>query len=115
MIHELFGEDELAPGEWRSVPIGGIDVLVVRLEDGTYRALRDVCPHLGVPLSRGNVQEVLDGDDVGDYRVTDIMAARCSWHAYEFDLDNGRCIADPRWRVKAYTVTIRDGRVLLER
>jgi nitrite reductase/ring-hydroxylating ferredoxin subunit len=115
MIHELFAEDELARGESRSVVAGGIKILVVRKEDGSYRALRDVCPHLGVQLSRGVVQTVLDGQDVGDYEVTDVVAARCSWHGYEFDLDTGRCVADPRWRVKSYPVTIRDGHVLLER
>jgi len=115
MIHELFAEDELAPGESRTVGVGGIDILVVRRDDGTFRALRDVCPHLGVPLSRGSVQAVVDGRDVGDYALTDVIAARCSWHGYEFDLDNGRCVADPRWRVKSYPVTVRGGKVLLER
>jgi len=115
VIHELFAADELEPGQFRSVQVDGIGILVLRRPDGEFRALRDVCPHLGVPLSRGTTQYVVTGDDVGAYRVSEVFAARCSWHGYEFDAENGRCVADPRWRVKAYPVTVADGKVLLDR
>lgn len=116
MIHELFGVDELQPGQMRSIRVDGIAILVIRTPAGDYRALRDVCPHLGVALSRGTTQYVVNGDDVGDYRWGDVYVARCSWHAYEFDVENGRCVSDSRWRVKTYPITVADdGRLMLER
>lgn len=115
VTHELFGVDELAPGQMRSVDIDGIAVLVCRLPDGGYRALRDVCPHLGVKLSRGTLMPVINSDDERRYFVSDVIAARCSWHGYEYDVDTGRCVADARWRVKTYPVRIENGTVVLER
>ena len=113
--YELFAAEELAPGEMRSAQLGGIAVLIVRRPDGTFRALRDVCPHLGVPLSRGTLSCVVEGDDVGSYRLSDTVVARCSWHSYEYDTDTGRCVADHRWRVKTYPVTVVGGRVVVSR
>jgi nitrite reductase/ring-hydroxylating ferredoxin subunit len=115
MKHELFPADELGRGHMRSVRVDGIAILILRKPDGTFRALRDVCPHHGVPLSRGTIQQAIDGDDVGDYVVTDNIVARCSWHSFEFDSESGRCIADPNWRVKAYPVSVVDGVVVLDR
>ena len=41
---------------------------------------------------------------------------RCPWHGYEFDVETGHSIADPRRaRVRAYAVTIADGVVFIER
>jgi nitrite reductase/ring-hydroxylating ferredoxin subunit len=115
MTHDLFGEGELEPGQMRSVQANGISVLVIRRPDGSFWAIRDVCPHFGVQLSRGNTQRVVTGDSIGEYAYGDGFVARCSWHGYEFDVETGRCIADPRWRVKTYRVTVDGGRVLLER
>jgi nitrite reductase/ring-hydroxylating ferredoxin subunit len=115
MIHDLFGEGELEPGQMRSVQVAGISILVVRRPDGSFRAMRDVCPHLGVQLSRGSAEHIVTGNDIGEYAFGGPFVARCSWHGYEFDVDNGRCVADSRWRVKTYPVTVDDGRVMLER
>jgi nitrite reductase (NADH) small subunit len=115
VIHELFGEDELAPGQMRSIQVGGIAILVVRKPDGSFRAVRDLCPHLGVQLSRGNAQYIVTGDEIGEYAYGDVFVARCSWHGYEFDVESGQCVADRRWRVKTYRTTVENGKVMLER
>lgn len=115
VIHELFGADELEPGEMRAVQVAGIAILVVRMPDRSFRAVRDVCPHLGVPLSRGSAQCIVTGDNIGEYEYGDVFVARCSWHGYEFDLESGQCVADRRWRVKTYRVAVENGKVILER
>jgi nitrite reductase/ring-hydroxylating ferredoxin subunit len=99
----------------RSVRVDGIAIVIARLPDGSFRALRDVCPHLGVQLSRGSLGKVVDAHDMGGYCLTDRVAARCSWHGYEFDVETGRCIADDRWRVKVYPVRVVNGTVVVER
>jgi nitrite reductase (NADH) small subunit len=115
--HELFGMDELRPGELRAVRIAGVAIVVMRTPAGDYRALRDSCSHHGAPLSHGRLQPVTVGDDVGCYELsTDRFVLRCPWHGYEFDTENGRCLADPEHaRVRAYTVTVEGGTVFLER
>jgi nitrite reductase (NADH) small subunit len=115
MKHAVFGADELEPGRLRSVQVDGIAILVVRTPDGSFRALRDICPHLGVQLSRGDGQFAVEGDQISEYAFGETFVARCSWHGYEYDVDTGECIADRRWRVKTYPVTVEDGMVTVER
>ncbi|MDE1160807.1 MAG: Rieske 2Fe-2S domain-containing protein [Acidobacteriaceae bacterium] len=77
-------------GEWypalRSAPIKrgktalttllGIPMLVGRKNDGTLFALRDLCPHRGIPLSAG----WFDGETV-----------QCKYHGWRFEPCTGRC------------------------
>jgi nitrite reductase/ring-hydroxylating ferredoxin subunit len=115
--HRLFSADELQPGEWRTVVVDGASIVVIKTPDGGFRALRDICPHQGVPLSLGKLQPIVVGDDVGVYDLApDRFMLRCPWHGYEFDVDSGRCLADPEHvRVRTYPVTIEEGSVCIER
>jgi nitrite reductase/ring-hydroxylating ferredoxin subunit len=112
--HELFPADELARGQVRRAEVGGIAVVVMRLADGTLRALRDVCSHEGARLSEGWLIPRLVASDVG-FPTSEGVVLRCPWHGYEFDVDTGRCLADPeRVRARAYPVTVENGTVVLE-
>jgi phenylpropionate dioxygenase-like ring-hydroxylating dioxygenase large terminal subunit len=57
----------------------GEKLLFGRAGDGTVFALRDVCPHRGIPLSYGR----FDGAEI-----------ECCYHGWRFDTD-GRCTAIP--------------------
>jgi 3-phenylpropionate/trans-cinnamate dioxygenase ferredoxin subunit len=113
--HVLFPADELEPGEVRRAEVGGVGVAVVRLPDGSFRAMRDLCAHEGARLTEGWLIPRMVADDV-DSPEAEGVVLRCPWHGYEFDLDSGRCIADPgRVRARPYPVTVEDGRVVVER
>lgn len=114
---ELFGADEIAPGQMRSVHVGAVSVVVIRKPDGSYRALRDRCAHQGGTLSEGRLESLLEGAGLGEYRYSeDRQVIRCPLHQFEFDVDTGLSPADPRrLRVRAYEVTVADGRLFLER
>jgi vanillate O-demethylase monooxygenase subunit len=90
--------------EVRKAPVGrtilGEPIVFYRGEDGTYGALRDVCPHRAVPLHLGKV--------VGD-------RLQCGYHALEFDRA-GICRHNPhvqgppdRLTVQSYPVAERYG------
>jgi phenylpropionate dioxygenase-like ring-hydroxylating dioxygenase large terminal subunit len=75
----------------------GEPVLLGRAADGGVFALRDICPHRGIPLHHGN----FDGREI-----------ECCYHGWRFD-SAGRCVAIPslspgqelevgRIRVKSY-------------
>jgi nitrite reductase (NADH) small subunit len=114
--HTLFPQTELAPGEVRQVTVDGIAIVVMRTTGGRLCALRDACPHQGAMLSEGALEAAVDGADVGLYELrADRAVLRCPWHGYEFDVDDGRCLADPRSRVRAYPVSVENGIVTLER
>jgi 3-phenylpropionate/trans-cinnamate dioxygenase ferredoxin subunit len=114
---ELFREEELRPGTVREVKVGDVSVAVLRKHDGTYRALRNRCPHQGGPLADGRVAPLIEGDAPGEYiESKDREVVRCPWHQWEFDVDSGSSPADPaHYRVRAYEVIVDDGRVFLER
>ena len=114
--HALFPQTELAPGELRQVKVDGVAIVVLRTSDGHLRALRDTCPHQGALLSNGSLEAAVDGPDVGRYELSpDRAVLRCPWHGYEFDVESGRCLADPGSRVRAYLVTVEAGIVTVER
>ena len=57
-----------------------VPLVVGRTDDGSSFAMRDACPHRGIPLSYGH----FDGKNV-----------QCSYHGWEFDACSGRCVLIP--------------------
>jgi 3-phenylpropionate/trans-cinnamate dioxygenase ferredoxin subunit len=115
MKHRLFPIADLPPASMRAASLNGVNVVVVRKADGSLRALRDICPHLGARLSDGLLQQIIVGDAVGERRLGDELIVRCPWHGHEFDIATGRCSADPRQRVRVYDTTVEDGIVVVDR
>jgi 3-phenylpropionate/trans-cinnamate dioxygenase ferredoxin subunit len=115
--HAVLDAGELKPGQIRAVEVDGLSIALARKRDGSYRALRNRCPHQGAPLSEGKCEAYLVGPDVGAYaRSEDRDVLRCPWHHFEFDLDNGRSITDPdRYRVRSYPTRVEDGMVVVDR
>jgi len=71
---------ELRVGKTRTALLLGIPLLLGRRTDGRIFAMRDLCPHRGIPLSAG----WFDGE-----RVT------CKYHGWEFEPCSGQCQAIP--------------------
>lgn len=116
MKYELFPAEELQPGQMRAARVGSVNVVVLRDLGGEYHALRDVCAHLGARLSHGVLEKMVQGDDVGERELSNRLVIRCPWHGFEFDAATGRCPADPtRVRVRAYTVNVENGTLVLDR
>jgi phenylpropionate dioxygenase-like ring-hydroxylating dioxygenase large terminal subunit len=69
----------LAPGKMRPKTMLGEPLLLGRTRDGEVFALKDICPHRGIPLSCGR----FDGKEV-----------ECCYHGWRFGAD-GRCTAIP--------------------
>jgi nitrite reductase/ring-hydroxylating ferredoxin subunit len=58
--HRLGPAEEVPVGEGRAYVVGGEQVAVFRLPDGTVRAVAAVCPHAGGPIADAQIdQEVL--------------------------------------------------------
>jgi phenylpropionate dioxygenase-like ring-hydroxylating dioxygenase large terminal subunit len=69
----------LRPGRMLARTMLGEPVLLGRDRDGTVFALRDICPHRGMPLTEGR----FDGREI-----------ECCYHGWRFAAD-GRCTAIP--------------------
>ena len=71
---------ELRAGETKTALLLGHPLLLGRRRDGRIFAMRDLCPHRGIPLSAG----WFDGE-----RVT------CKYHGWEFEPCSGQCTKIP--------------------
>ena len=60
-------------------PLGAKPVVIGRQHDGKVFALRDICPHRGIPLHYGH----FDGETIA-----------CSYHGWRFD-ESGACVEQP--------------------
>ncbi|HEY4355387.1 MAG TPA: Rieske (2Fe-2S) protein [Acidobacteriaceae bacterium] len=68
--------DKLKRGDTALSTLLGIPMLVGRKADGAMFAMRDLCPHRGIPLSAG----WFDGETV-----------QCKYHGWRFEPCSGRC------------------------
>jgi phenylpropionate dioxygenase-like ring-hydroxylating dioxygenase large terminal subunit len=83
----IFGEwypalraDQLKAGKTAKAMLLGIPVLLGRKTDGAIFAMRDLCPHRGIPLSAG----WFDGTTV-----------QCKYHGWRFEPCSGQCTEIP--------------------
>jgi nitrite reductase (NADH) small subunit len=117
MRHEVLAAESLGPGEVRCVSVDGVRIAVARGRDGRVHALRDACAHQGASLGRGQVEALVEGTAVGQYRLVEGKEIlRCPWHGYEYDLDTGRSLFDPEHtRVRVYEAFEEEGKIIVER
>lgn len=82
---------EIPEGEGRPFEVDGRMIAVI-LDQGTYRAIDDACPHQGAPLCDGIV---------ADGTIT------CTWHGWRFSLEDGRWLDSPKSKVRVDTYPVR--------
>lgn len=98
--------DRLKPGKMIARIFLGEPVLLCRTREGKVFAVRDICPHRGIPLSCGR----FDGQEV-----------ECCYHGWRFD-HGGRCTVIPsltegqdvdlnRYNVESYEVRETQGNI----
>ncbi len=112
--------EEIPPGGRKLVvPFRGRAGIGVFNIGGVYYALRNLCPHKLGPLCTGRVSgRVVASAPPSTYapelaieRAGEII--RCPWHLWEFEIATGRCLVDPKVRVKTYPVAVEDGQVVV--
>lgn len=115
--HRVGPAADIAPGGRVIVEIEGRSIGVYNLE-GEFFALRNRCAHQGGPLCEGlqTTAYKATSDEKGRVREffdADQAVVCCPWHGVEFDLKTGRCLADPRLRVRSYETLVEDGDVFV--
>jgi nitrite reductase (NADH) small subunit len=100
------------------VTVGEQSIGLFQVDDAVY-ALRNRCPHQGGPLCAGVVDhpiaaQVRADGAVAEYVDETRLVAACPWHGTEIDLQSGRSLANPRWRVRVYKAMIRGDDVYVE-
>jgi 3-phenylpropionate/trans-cinnamate dioxygenase ferredoxin subunit len=108
---------DLPAGTTRIVEINGRSVGVFN-DEGRLHALRNVCPHHGAPLCRGDVSGLMRASEphVYDYSgsADGERIVRCPWHGYQFRLSDGRSVTNPeRMRVRSYDIRVEGDHVVV--
>lgn len=88
---------EVPPGQNKVFRIGNREIVVFAV-NGQYFAMKNSCPHHGVALSGG----ILENGTV-----------RCPGHGFCFDVKTGQCEKDPSLRASIMDLKIEDGKLLV--
>jgi nitrite reductase (NADH) small subunit len=104
---------EIPPGGRKIVvPYRGRAGIGVFNINGSYYAVRNICPHKHGPLCMGevsgrsfaNAPPSSPGADLSFDEEGEVL--RCPWHSWSFQITTGQCLVDPDMRVKTYPVRI---------
>jgi nitrite reductase/ring-hydroxylating ferredoxin subunit len=112
-------ENEVCSGRSsRIVEVDGRRIGIFHVGGDLY-AYESRCPHQGGPVCQGQVIGRVEASVDGDGSVSEERFAEespqivCPWHGFEFDLATGVCSSDPRFRLRSYRVTRREGDVFV--
>ena len=100
--HVVAPFSELPPGSRRIIQVEGREIGVFNVQ-GSFYALRNLCPHRSGPLCLGRLRPLVGSP--GLYQVDyerDGEILKCPWHQWEFDIKTGQALYDRQLRVKTY-------------
>jgi 3-phenylpropionate/trans-cinnamate dioxygenase ferredoxin subunit len=104
--------DELSEGTIREVRVGNLRAAAA-LRDGRVYVFQSQCPHRGGPLARGAIRARVTGKRPGDISLHDDQpVVTCPWHNFEFSLDTGRALWNPKLCIRTFDSDVVDGRVV---
>jgi nitrite reductase (NADH) small subunit len=94
--------------------VGNRQIAVFSAEDEFY-ALSNYCVHQGGPMCEGLLSGTMDTDEDGEllYNV-DRRVVSCPWHGWEFDVEDGKHLSDPQYRLPSYDVVVEDEQLYVE-
>ena len=90
---------DVKPGHSRTVDVDGREIALFNV-GGTIYALENACPHQGAPLADGWIEGA---------------TVTCTWHAWCFNLTDGRMAYGGFAGVDAFEVRVEDGAVRVSR
>jgi nitrite reductase (NADH) small subunit len=109
--HIVGSVSEIPPGTVRIVKVQNPQGVGVFNVNGSFYALKNVCPHQGGPLCQGPITGTTratftQGRAPELEWIRDGEIVRCPWHRWEFDIATGKTIFESRMRVANYNVRV---------
>lgn len=112
-LHYAIDGNELKANERVLVEIQGREIALFHVDESIH-ALANYCVHQGGPVCEGQVSGAMferDGELVWE-RENEFVS--CPWHGWEFEIDTGKHITHPKYRLPSYDTVVRDGDVYVE-
>jgi nitrite reductase (NADH) small subunit len=99
--------DEFTSSALKIVDIDGVEVGIVRMNNGEFRAVRNICPHRGAPICKGFIGGTWPPSDAENLKYDlDGQVLVCPWHGFEFNLNDGQeLFQTPATRLRMYPIT----------
>jgi nitrite reductase/ring-hydroxylating ferredoxin subunit len=113
--HIVAREGEIPEGDRRIVQIGEREIGVFNVR-GQYYALPNICIHQSGPLCRGRISGTLVANPETQWKFQWAFEGEivtCPWHALEYNITTGQCLAFPKRRVRSYPVRVVNGQVVV--
>ncbi|HEY8601817.1 MAG TPA: Rieske (2Fe-2S) protein [Thermomicrobiales bacterium] len=109
--HIVARAEDIPHGGRKIVRLEGREVGIFNL-DGTFYALKNVCPHQGARVCLGRIVGTTLPSDVYEFKYgLEGRILRCPWHEWEYDITTGRSVFDANVRVVTYAVEVVDGEI----
>ena len=109
--HIVARAEDIPHGGRKIVRLEGREVGIFNLE-GTFYALKNVCPHQGARVCLGRIVGTTLPSDVYEFKYgLEGRILRCPWHEWEYDITTGRSVFDEHVRVVTYAVEVVDGEI----
>lgn len=89
---------EITEGSGTAYPIND-RMVAVFLEQGTYYAIDDFCPHMGASLASG-------------YLESGVVS--CPWHAWRFCIKDGKWCDNPKIGIDTFPVRVVDDEIQVQ-
>jgi nitrite reductase (NADH) small subunit len=113
--HIVARVDEFPSGARQIVRAGKLEIGVFNL-DGHYYALPNVCAHQFGPLCEGNISGTMLARAETNWQRTWVQEGEiltCPWHALEYNLTTGQCIAYPKVKLRQFAVRVEGEHVVV--
>jgi nitrite reductase/ring-hydroxylating ferredoxin subunit len=105
---------ELPEGTHKVFTVAGKEIGVFNVR-GNFYAVPNACFHQGGPLCLGAVSGTLCASRETSWKpewVQDGEIIVCPWHALEFNVISGQCVAYPNKKLPTYQLRVEDGQIL---
>src|SRR5215217_5605550 len=104
--HIVARAEDIPHGGRKIVRLEGREVGIFNLE-GTFYALKNVCPHQGARVCLGRIVGTALPSNVYEYAYgREGQILRCPWHEWEYDIATGAALFDANIKIASYPVAV---------
>jgi nitrite reductase (NADH) small subunit len=97
---------ELPLGTRKILDLAGKSIGIFNV-DGKLFALHNRCPHMGGALCQGPwTGTALPSEKFTFTYGLEGHIIRCGWHGWEFEIETGQALVDPKLRARTYPVAV---------
>ncbi len=113
-LHHVADLDQLEEAKAKIVAVGSRSIGLIKANGKVY-AVRNVCPHKGAPICRGQVRGTMLPSEPATFIFgLENQVLQCPWHGWEFSLEGGGRLCEGAAKLTLYPVTVQENSVFLD-